>query len=1024
MEKIATLQSVAVMLLLATCLQAQSSYFQQEVHYTIEVTLNDRQHTLSGTVEMNYINHSPHTLDKIYMHLWPNAYADRNTAFARQQLRNGDTKFHFANQEERGGFSGLDFTVNDERTRIELQPNNPDIGVLRLSKPLAPGASVRIKTPFRLRIPASFSRLGHVGESYQITQWYPKPAVYDQQGWHPMPYLNQGEFYSEFGSFDVRITLPDNYVVGATGTLQTESEIAFLQRKMEESNERLQLPVKDKQPDTEKSDFPESSQTMKTLHYKADQVHDFAWFADKRFYVQKGQVTLSSGRTVDTWAMFTDVERNLWKDAINYINRSVLFYSEHVGEYPYPHATAVQSALSAGGGMEYPMITVIGEAGSPRSLDIVITHEVGHNWFYGILGSNERDHAWMDEGLNSYYEKRYTRQYYGNNSDLQALPQFIMRGNNISTTELIYLWQARRRQDQAPTTTSDQLTSINYFLSAYEKPAVALQHLEAYLGTAVFDAAMQQYYQQWQFKHPQPQDFRQSLESSTNKDLSWLFDGLLYSNNHLDYAISGVQKQNDAYEVSVKNKGRIAAPFQLDALKDGRIVQSQWYEGFEGLQTLSFPVGDYDLIVLDEQRILLDINRNNNNIRTSGVFKTIEPLQVSLLPRPEDSKRTQLYWLPAMGWNNYDKYMLGAALYNTTAPYRNLRFTAIPMYSFGSNDIAGFADMQYYLYPNTPALQRIIIGANGRVFHYDRNFTSNYDLQYVRVEPFLRFELGKLPASNLYQTIQWRSIWLNAQQPIFSDMFGNFIRTDWNDTFIHELSYELENRRKLNPYSLIAAVEQQSYDDNLHGKQQYVKASLEWNSSYTFQPNKSFDVRLFAGGFLSNTRRNAGGIFPGAFNLTSQGFNDYRFDDWYFGRSDRMGIWAQQVSIRDGGMKNVIGTGFNLGRSNSFIVAINLKSSLPSGLPFHKVLKPYFDIGYFDNAMPMGANDSFSDQLLWSGGLQLELVRDIFNIYFPLINSQNLQDRYAEQNSYLQRVSFSLNLARLNPYRFLERLAL
>ena len=395
MEKIATLQSVAVMLLLATCLQAQSSYFQQEVHYNIEVTLNDRQHTLSGTVEINYINHSPHTLDRIYMHLWPNAYADRNTAFARQQLRAGDTKFHFANQEERGGFSGLDFTINDERTRIELLPNNPDIGVLRLPKPLAPGANVRIKTPFRLKIPASFSRLGHVGESYQITQWYPKPAVYDQQGWHPMPYLNQGEFYSEFGSFDVRITLPDNYVVGATGTLQTDSEIAFLQRKMEESNERLLLPVKDKKSDNDDADFPKSSETMKTLHYKADQVHDFAWFADKRFYVQKGQVTLSSGRTVDTWAMFTDVERNLWKDAINYINRSVLFYSEHVGEYPYPHATAVQSALSAGGGMEYPMITVIGEAGSPRSLDIVITHEVGHNWFYGILGINEDDHVGM-----------------------------------------------------------------------------------------------------------------------------------------------------------------------------------------------------------------------------------------------------------------------------------------------------------------------------------------------------------------------------------------------------------------------------------------------------------------------------------------------------------------------------------------------------------------------------------------------------------------------------------------------------
>ncbi|MBK7869487.1 MAG: M1 family metallopeptidase [Saprospiraceae bacterium] len=531
---------------------AQESYFQQEVNYTINVTLNDRNHTLSGTIEMEYINHSPDALDSIYIHLWGNAYQSRNTAFARQQLRTGSTEFYFTKDENLGGFSDLNFTVDGQNAILELQKDNPDIAILRLPQTLVSGGKIKIATPFKLSIPASFSRLGHVEQSYQMTQWFPKPAVYDRDGWHPMPYLDMGEFYSEFGSFDVSITLPDNYIVGATGILQTENEKAFLQQKIKESNETLQKPiVKNIDADTTESDFPRSSSTMKTIRYTAENVHDFAWFADKRFYVQKGEVTLASGRTVDTWVMFTDFERNLWKDAINYVNRSVQFYSDLVGDYPYPQATAIQSALSAGGGMEYPMITVIGAAGEPKDLDIVITHEVGHNWFYGILGSNERDHAWMDEGTNSYYEKRYTEKYYQSPAFTDILPYFIMRGSDLSLTELAYLWQARRDLDQAPETTSDEFTRINYFLGAYEKPAMALNYLEKYIGELSFDAAMQAYYEKWKFKHPQPADFRAVMEKETGQNLAWLFDGLLYSNDKQDYKIEGLRESDNGYRISL-----------------------------------------------------------------------------------------------------------------------------------------------------------------------------------------------------------------------------------------------------------------------------------------------------------------------------------------------------------------------------------------------------------------------------------------------------------------------------------------
>ncbi len=212
-----------------------------------------------------------------------------------------------------------------------------------------------------MKIPdGKFSRLGHTGQAYYITQWYPKPAVFDANGWHAMPYLTLGEFYSEFGSFDVTITLPANYVVGATGIL-AECRGSELHERTAAGYRAFGEVA---------NAFPPSSAKTKTLctSHRIN-VHDFAWFADKRFIVRKSEVALpTSGRTVTTWALFTPKNAKLWNDAVNYVNESVQFYSQWVGDYPYDACTAVDGTISAGGGMEYPMITIIGNMNTPKVL--------------------------------------------------------------------------------------------------------------------------------------------------------------------------------------------------------------------------------------------------------------------------------------------------------------------------------------------------------------------------------------------------------------------------------------------------------------------------------------------------------------------------------------------------------------------------------------------------------------------------------------------------------------------------------
>lgn len=1018
-----------LLFLMASSVIGQGDYFQQEVNYKIEVTLNDQKHELIGNIEMTYVNNSLESLGEIYLHLWPNAYQNRKTAFARQKIRQDDTEFYFSNKKDRGGFSNLNFTVDGKNAPIEYDPKNPDIGLLKLNSPLPAGGTIVIKTPFILKIPASFSRLGHVGESYQLTQWYPKPAVYDRDGWHPMPYLDMGEFYSEFGSFDVKITLPENYVVGATGVLQTNSEKQFLEQKIVESNAKLA--TLDLNAVFAIDTFPTSSTTMKTLHYQAERVHDFALFADKRFMVQRSAVQLTSGKSIDTWAYFTQKEVDLWKDeAIKYLDRSVKFYSDLVGEYPYPHATAVQSALSAGAGMEYPMITVIGLSGTSQALDEVITHEVGHNWFYGILASNERDHPWMDEGLNSYYDHRYRDQYYPTNRFMDKnAGDFFFKGSPIDLLELGYLHQARRKEDQAPDTHSDEFKWINYWLGAYEKPAVAFRWLEKYLGTDKFDVAMRGFYDEWKFRHPQPEDLRDYLEKATDKKLDWLFDNLINGTDHLDYAIQDIEKKGNGYELTIKNKGEMSGPFPVSGIKNGEIKNTLFFEGFSGSKKINFSGMDYDKITIDANGITTDVNRRNNNIKTTGSLKKIEPLQLKFITGVENPNRSTLYFSPTLGYNKYDGAMAGLALYNISIPSKPFEFAFLPSYGFKSKQIVGLGELAYGFYPASNFVKGVKLRLGVKQFDSFYNETSDYFLKYRKITPSVTLDLNTKANKRFYHYLKFRTLILSEESAIFTrdtmTMETIYTGNSTDTRPIFELSYVAENSRGINPYKLRVALEQQSYD-SFTGKQSYLKATLDYTTNYTYKEDRNISFRFFLGGFLQNTIRDrgAGRSTQGALALYSEGFNDYKYDELFAGRSESDGLLSQQISLNDGGMKLPVGASQagNLGKSNNFIFALNIKGDLPRRLPLGLPIKPYFDLGYYDNSGPLGSDDSFADQLVYSGGLMLDFFDGTAGVYFPLFNSDNVNELLDQKGGYGNRISFSVNLNRLHPTRIRDRL--
>lgn len=471
---------------------AAQDYWQQQVDHTIEVTLNDTAHTLDGFEKILYANRSPDTLWFIWFHLWPNAYKNDKTALSEQLLLENKTGFYFSAQEERGYINRLQFQVNGSLAKTEDHPQWIDVVRLWLPQPLLPGQHATITTPFHVKLPRNFSRGGHTGQSYQITQWFPKPAVYDRRGWHEMPYLDQGEFYSEFGNYEVSITVPKDYVVAATGELQPSGE--------------------------------QAATSAKTLRFHQDKVHDFAWFADKRFAVLEDTLQLASGKIIRVSSYYLPDDAKYWKNSLRSIKDAVLTRSAWLGEYPYNTVSVVEARMGVSGGMEYPAITSISPVKSAEELELTIAHEVSHNWLHGVLASNERRYPWMDEGMNTYYDLRTIHaKGLGTVSrlDTSKTNRFL---NDVA--QVILRTTTTVKKDQPINTAAEDFSSFNYPLVAYYKTGRWMKKLEQRLGQNLFDSCMHEYYRRWQFRHPYPEDFRAVLESVSGTKLDTLFQQL------------------------------------------------------------------------------------------------------------------------------------------------------------------------------------------------------------------------------------------------------------------------------------------------------------------------------------------------------------------------------------------------------------------------------------------------------------------------------------------------------------------
>jgi hypothetical protein len=783
----------------------------------------------------------------------------------------------------------------------------------------------------------------------------------------------------------VEITLPSNYVIAATGDLQTKSEIDFLNGKVDATQRHFTL-------NSFNSDNNiESSKDFKTVRFTQAKVHDFAWFADKTYEVLKGSVILPNSKdTVDTWAMFTPKNAAIWKNSIEYLNDGTYYYSLWNGDYPYSHVTAVDGTISAGGGMEYPNITVIGNTSNQKDLEVVIVHEVGHNWFYGILGTNERVHGWMDEGLNTLNEMRYIQTKYPNNSyfsDMLLNNKFHFEDlDHHDSGDISYQLLAMLGEDQPIETASEKFNPTNYGVVMYQKTGLIFFYLKAYLGEEMFDKCMKSYFETWKFKHPQPEDLCNIFESISGKDLKWVFVDLIQTTNHIDYKLKSVRIKDGYVNVKVKNKGQVDGPIEVNLYSSDALVYTKWVE--PGLKVNKIEFKDslgVNFVVIDKGNNIPEINRSNNQWNKSWFMNKFEPMRLEFLAGDNDQHKTSNFWTPIIMGNKYDHTMVGALFHNYTIPSNRFQYLIAPLYSFSKRGVSGIGEFSYVCLPKNN-FKMIRVGTSIKSFKNEDNFYSLGTSNYSNISPYIFMKIGnRKNASRFDHSILVQGIYNNifSSSSSISEEVGGFIKfksryraADIQADLIvrNDIMNNLSTKDELGRFSIQGSYKYKYLKNN---KKRWLELNGYLGVNYTFNQmnNNSSRYRISLSGISGN--------------------QDIFYEDYYLARTSIIGRYSGQQSDGMGDFK----TNKTL-NSQYWVATINTFLQLPIN---PNIIGVFTDFG----CLPM--NDK-SIEFAFNTGLGIR-AGDVFGLYFPLYNTVNLGNLYKD---YLSSIRFTLKLNIVN----------
>jgi hypothetical protein len=514
---------------------AQEEFFQQEADYLIRVHLDTENKMSTGEEMIHYVNNSPDTLTEFYLHLYPNAFRGKESEYFQHRSRIFNHAFGNIPKANRGWMELHDVTVDGDAVTVEVDDT---IARMALPKPLLPGESMDVRLRFESKLRKRYGRAGYIGDHYDFAQWYPKVVVYDERGFRPDKH-KAGEFYGEFGKFDVSIELPSHYVVAATGTL-AEGDPGWNYN-------------------TPGGSTPPGRGSTKTVRFVAEKVHDFAWCANPTFVVQD-----TTWNGVVARVFYRKRNEGAWKDVtLTHTVRALEWLDKVVGRYGYPQVTIVD--VPSAYGMEYPMLAMNG-----RASEGLVVHEVGHIYFQGMLANDERAEAWLDEGFTAFQTRWYMKERYGPYGDTDGwnwyqrmTPQYGLweqyRHNVMGLQRRGYGERTAKRAEDY---------NNSYRIHVYQKSALFLNAIRYVTGDEEFEKILHEYYTRWQFKHVNEERFRKVCEDWSHTDLTRAFEQWLHTTKTCDYKLDEVKSVPAAgggveVLVRIKREGELFIPIDL-----------------------------------------------------------------------------------------------------------------------------------------------------------------------------------------------------------------------------------------------------------------------------------------------------------------------------------------------------------------------------------------------------------------------------------------------------------------------------
>ncbi|MDP4198898.1 MAG: M1 family metallopeptidase [Bacteroidota bacterium] len=536
---------------------AGQKYWQQHVSYDIRVTLIDSIHTLDGSLSVIYSNNSPDTLREVYFHLYANAFQPGSLMDERAHAIHSAPIYNRISSlpEREQGRYWIGAMMADSLTAKYAITGT--VMRVALPRPLASGGSVTIVFPFREQVPRQIRRSGWMsreGVQYSMSQWYPKIAEYDNEGWHRQEYVAR-EFYGVWGDFNVEITAPSRFVIGATGECTNPRDVGHgYDRIAGGEREGILFPT-------------EAAPSITTWHFHASSVHDFAWVADDD-YVHEWSTWQD---TIMLHAFYKRRYAPFWHDAIRYSRHALETYSELFGPYAYRNFSCT---MAGDGGMEYPqLIMITGYRPTPGSMAGVIAHETAHQWFYGMLGSNETREAFMDEGFTSWATTVAMNRLWGDHQippgqERSWLDGFIPKFSNKRDNYRGYQSLASEGFEEPLDIPHDWFREDLTAGQVYGKTQAILSMLQYTLGDEVFARGMKRYYNEWHFKHPHLVDFKRVMENVAHTDLDWFFDEWFRTTRTVDYEAMDVSSEvvAEGYNNTLRLRNNNLAVMPIDLL--------------------------------------------------------------------------------------------------------------------------------------------------------------------------------------------------------------------------------------------------------------------------------------------------------------------------------------------------------------------------------------------------------------------------------------------------------------------------